>query len=652
LLVGADGLYAQSFLEGGAEQRPSKPVWTQTAATIAVSSMPDTAGWVVAANGSDEIAWSGEDGGWTPRKTGMNGVVRARFIRGRRILLATANGKLGILNTTGAPSEAARVFNTPHIKTINDVVLNRTGDRFVASGDDNKATLWTLSDDGIQQLDKTIECGAPVRSASFSPDGKWLLLPSGEKTIRYLRLARGNAPITTAKAVSLNHNRPVVSGAISPNGRWILTADTAGAIYVWPADAPRTGDATAELGTVAQGHRGRVTALAWSPTGNGWASADAQGTVLLWRLTEGTKVSAFPVPMTPHGGTVDTITWAPDGTAFATGSADKTARIHPTRVMIRGGYKVFGGESSDEYGTDMALVARNDVQSPRFSPLFRKDVSAAKGLVQALDTNAAYLAARWDYGMTPREYLRATKVKVTNPATGESEFAQPVDWGPSPKTGKAVDISPGLEARLKLKEEVEIELPLLDDAEPGDAVTVRTARKIIEWEGGLDAAGKPVPAGLTAILKKLDKPEAAGSPEKLLTDAISAVITQSNAATDIADNPGVVAFLRDTVISFGPKKTTQLLQQALGMPADGTLGVRSIAAIAALESSSPDAFLAKLADARRAAIRTSDGSTAASIERIERAREYATTLLHPKPEAAAPNGANYDARQQRAPAAF
>jgi hypothetical protein len=87
------------------------------------------------------------------------------------------------------------------------------------------------------------------------------------------------------------------------------------------------------------------------------------------------------------------------------------------------------------------------------------------GLARRLNPDAKYLACRWDFKTTPRNFLKAktTKVKVTNPANGTSANARPADWGPAVWTGRVADLSPGLAHELGLatnaKCQVEVTLP-------------------------------------------------------------------------------------------------------------------------------------------------------------------------------------------------
>jgi hypothetical protein len=71
--------------------------------------------------------------------------------------------------------------------------------------------------------------------------------------------------------------------------------------------------------------------------------------------------------------------------------------------------------------------------------------------LQALDPNDFYIAARWDYAKTPRNYLLANRFTMVNLA-GRPVSVRAVDWGPDlAKTGRAFDVSPGVARALGVK---------------------------------------------------------------------------------------------------------------------------------------------------------------------------------------------------------
>jgi hypothetical protein len=117
-----------------------------------------------------------------------------------------------------------------------------------------------------------------------------------------------------------------------------------------------------------------------------------------------------------------------------------------------GRMSVFGGpdDTGVEPSEGLALIEPSDLAS--FPDLFLATQPAGTtGLARRLDPSAAYIACRWDYSVTPKDFLKSNRVVVTNPLTGRSGSAQPVDFGPNAATGRVADLSPGLASALGLK---------------------------------------------------------------------------------------------------------------------------------------------------------------------------------------------------------
>jgi hypothetical protein len=114
---------------------------------------------------------------------------------------------------------------------------------------------------------------------------------------------------------------------------------------------------------------------------------------------------------------------------------------------VQGSVRVIGDQ---EGGDSLALILTwNEAnRSQVFRPGIRH--SAHPG-PSDLDPNAYWVAARWDYSVTPRAWLLKTKVMVKNPKTNKQLEATPVDWGPAPDTGAIMNISQGLAKALELK---------------------------------------------------------------------------------------------------------------------------------------------------------------------------------------------------------
>ena len=130
---------------------------------------------------------------------------------------------------------------------------------------------------------------ANLLSASFSPDGRWVVTASADGTARLW-------DTTTGKPVGqpLRHDSRVNSAVFSPDGKWVVTASEDQTARLWEA-------ASGKLLTIFQGHTNAVTGAVFSPDGKWVLSASKDGTARLWEAATGKAVSdALVMSTTPY----------------------------------------------------------------------------------------------------------------------------------------------------------------------------------------------------------------------------------------------------------------------------------------------------------------------------------------------------------------
>lgn len=121
--------------------------------------------------------------------------------------------------------------------------------------------------------------------------------------------------------------------------------------------------------------------------------------------------------------------------------------------FAEGKMSTFGGPHDLGMGANegLALFDKSDLSNPHHSALFLPaPPPGTTGLGRRLNPDKYYLACRWNYDQTSREFLRNCTALVQNPQNGRSAYARPVDWGPNTSTGRTADLSPGLAAALSL----------------------------------------------------------------------------------------------------------------------------------------------------------------------------------------------------------
>lgn len=133
-------------------------------------------------------------------------------------------------------------------------------------------------------------------------------------------------------------------------------------------------------------------------------------------------------------------------------------------IKRSGKMSVFGGPADTGVSPSEGLALIDDIGQAPDGLFLNAQPDGTTGLARRLDPEAMYLACRWDYAVTPKAFLRQAKVRVSVEGKPPVD-AHPVDWGPNVRTGRVVDLSPGLAKKLGLdtNDECKVEIPLPAD---------------------------------------------------------------------------------------------------------------------------------------------------------------------------------------------
>jgi len=118
----------------------------------------------------------------------------------------------------------------------------------------------------------------------------------------------------------IGHTDSVSALAFSPDGRYALSGSADKTIKLWDVAAGR------EIRTF-KGHRERVTAVAFSPDGRGALSGSWDGTVRMWNLSTGKETRKFSFNTSKM---IDNVSPSPDGSTTLVGTYNEESRLLET----------------------------------------------------------------------------------------------------------------------------------------------------------------------------------------------------------------------------------------------------------------------------------------------------------------------------------
>jgi WD40 repeat protein len=228
--------------------------------------------------------------------------------QGLMVVAGLALGLLvfGLSMLHGSPSSS--IPQPQHQDDVNAVAFSPDGKYLVTASSDKTAKLWGM---GSRSEPQTIQHKDSVVAVAFSSKGRYLATASLDKTAKIRDIASGNT-------ITLEHQGGVVAVAFSPDEEKLATVSADGTAHVWTTSGK-------PIGSPLQ-HGAYVRTVTFSPDGKYLATGSLDNTARVWEITNGQEVKPVGQPL-PHKDAVLAIAFSRDGKKLATVSADGIAQL-------------------------------------------------------------------------------------------------------------------------------------------------------------------------------------------------------------------------------------------------------------------------------------------------------------------------------------
>jgi WD40 repeat protein len=271
-----------------------RKTWNQPAPVTAVAIGPDDK--TIVSGGSDGLVrWlDGTDGRELLALKGHTAAVSSVFLldgagtdtrivsvsedsTGRIWSLRPAAVGKGNTNISSKASETKPIVLAGHKGPIRCLAITPDAATIITGGDDATIRLWSAQDGKPRGVLPTGH-GKPILAVAVDPKGQTILAGSADATARLLVLADGKLLRTFA-----GHPGPIRSVAFAPSGDRVATADALGGLKVW--------ETSTGLGLIAFGHAAPNGAAAQPiqriafHTDESLVSASADATLRVWSFT-------------------------------------------------------------------------------------------------------------------------------------------------------------------------------------------------------------------------------------------------------------------------------------------------------------------------------------------------------------------------------
>jgi hypothetical protein len=204
-----------------------------------------------------------------------------------------------------------------HDDVVFSVAFSQDGKHLASASFDKTVRVWNVGRIGNSSAapefkEEHVHAGHSdfVYAVAFSPDGKYLVSASKDRTVKMVEAMSGKSAFTFS-----GMNEDVLAVAFSPDGKQVVSSGFEAGLYWWN---PQTGERSRLQG----GHGVATNELAFSKDGSRLISAGSDTTVRIWNPATAALVRSIGV-----GSIVYAAAISADNKRIASGSFDGLVRV-------------------------------------------------------------------------------------------------------------------------------------------------------------------------------------------------------------------------------------------------------------------------------------------------------------------------------------
>ncbi len=234
---------------------------------------------------------------------------------GKYIAGSASDGTIWIWEAVSARLLASRRMGT----APKALIFSPDGNLIAIDSERDRFQLWAWK--ASEALREVAGRPGTLSSGLFSPDSKYIISRDDRLAMVWKVPEKGGSQITKVKQLSGHHTAEVNSASFSPDGEFIVTASNDATAMVWQW---KTNDSPVEL----RGHSGQVFGAKFSSNGKYVATTSRDGTARVWESETGKIVTE----LFGHQGPVREAAFSSDDQFVLTTGDDNKARIYGCAV--------------------------------------------------------------------------------------------------------------------------------------------------------------------------------------------------------------------------------------------------------------------------------------------------------------------------------